>query len=367
MSTKSHLQGTDLPESFPIFPRDFRKQFSDYIDKRYLSILFTSIVVHLSVVFFLVINPPSKEISQVEINRMQKRFANLVLEQETIEEQTQFAQIEDTITPTEEEPSPSEPEPGTAQKDAAAKDRQATASAKSVSGEASQKTNVAAPKPRRRTRDQIKSEVKTQGLLGLLSSTGTKATGDEVRDVLGTELPNSNLDKKLAGGSGLTKASGEETGAGKGGVRGERETEGGGIDNVVGGLEKSKTSNKVSRTGELEVQEETSLLEGEEGEVLQGTRDQDAVSVVVQSHNAAIQFCYQRTLKRNPNLKGKIVVRFTIAPQGSVSQATILSSTLNNSSVESCIVSRIQRWNDFGAIDPSKGDTTIRQVYTFGY
>jgi TonB family protein len=361
------VQNADLPESFTIFPRDFDKHFFDYIDKRYLAILFTSIAVHLGIVFFLVTNPPSQKISQVEINRMQKRFANLILDQETIAEQTQFAQIEEPIAPAEEESSASEPAPGAGQKDAAAKGRQATASSKPASGEASRETRVAAAGQRRRTRDQIKSEVKTQGLLGLLSSTSTKAAGDEVQDVLGTELPNSNLDKKLAGGAGLTKASGDETGTGKGGVRGERETTGGGIDNVVGGLEKSKTSNKVSRTGELEVQEETSLLEGEEGEVLQGTRDQEAVSAVVQSHNAAVQFCYQRILKRNPNLKGKIVVRFTITPQGSVSQVTVLSSTLNNSSVENCIASRIKRWNDFGAIDPSKGDTTIRQVYTFGY
>ena len=84
-------------------------------------------------------------------------------------------------------------------------------------------------------------------------------------------------------------------------------------------------------------------------------------------NNSAIQYCYQRELKRDPNLKGKIVVRFTIDISGKVRIVNIISSTLNNARVERCVVSRIQRWDDFGAIDASKGSESFRQVYTFGY
>ncbi|MGH7455435.1 MAG: TonB family protein, partial [bacterium] len=109
------------------------------------------------------------------------------------------------------------------------------------------------------------------------------------------------------------------------------------------------------------------LIEESEDGKATGSRDREAVAAVVAKHTSAIQFCYQRELKRSPNLKGKVVVRFVITPQGAIESVTILSSTLSNGTVESCIAERIKRWDDFGAIDPAKGNTTFRQVYTFGY
>jgi hypothetical protein len=50
-----------------------------------------------------------------------------------------------------------------------------------------------------------------------------------------------------------------------------------------------------------------------------------------------------------------------------VIQAEVLSSTFNDETVESCILNRIHKWDDFGVIEPEKGDATVRQVYTFGY
>jgi len=95
-----------------------------------------------------------------------------------------------------------------------------------------------------------------------------------------------------------------------------------------------------------------------------GGRDPDAVSAVVNSHNDAIEYCYQRELKRTPDLRGEISVRFTIDTEGKVISAQIVSSSLNNPEVERCVLSRVRRWDDFG---PAKVEATFRQVYTFGY
>ncbi len=96
-------------------------------------------------------------------------------------------------------------------------------------------------------------------------------------------------------------------------------------------------------------------------------RDFNSIFPVIKHHEASINYCYARGLKRNPNLKGKVVVRFTVTPKGNVSEVTVVSSTLNNEQVEQCIVSRMSRWNDFGEVDASKGDATFRHVYVFGY
>jgi hypothetical protein len=56
-----------------------------------------------------------------------------------------------------------------------------------------------------------------------------------------------------------------------------------------------------------------------------------------------IRYCYQRELTKNPALGGKIVIKFTIAKDGTVSQASTKSTTMSNSAVENCIVGRFMR------------------------
>lgn len=96
-------------------------------------------------------------------------------------------------------------------------------------------------------------------------------------------------------------------------------------------------------------------------------RTPEALAAVVSKHNAAIQYCYQRELKLNSELKGEIRVRIVISTRGSVDSVSVLSSTLKNPSVEDCVVGRIKRWNDFGPSEPSKGGIAIKQTYVFGY
>jgi len=95
-------------------------------------------------------------------------------------------------------------------------------------------------------------------------------------------------------------------------------------------------------------------------------RDQTVIAEIVSRHKLTIQDCYQRGLRRDYTLKGKVVVRFVVTPQGTVARAEILTSTLNNNEVEDCILDRIKRWNDFG-VNSEKGDFAFKQTYLFGY
>ena len=60
-------------------------------------------------------------------------------------------------------------------------------------------------------------------------------------------------------------------------------------------------------------------------------------------HMAQIRYCYQRELTKDPSVKGKIVIKFVIAKDGSVSSANTKTTTMNSPSVENCIVSRFMR------------------------
>lgn len=74
-----------------------------------------------------------------------------------------------------------------------------------------------------------------------------------------------------------------------------------------------------------------------------GALDKAVIDEVVKNHTAAIRYCYQRELQRSPGLGGKIAVKFTIARDGSVSAASVKTSTMGSPAVESCVVSRFMR------------------------
>jgi TonB family protein len=65
---------------------------------------------------------------------------------------------------------------------------------------------------------------------------------------------------------------------------------------------------------------------------------------VVQSHAAAIQFCYEKELQRFPHLAGTVVVNWKVMLDGRVDAARIGSSSLGNASAEGCMVRQVKNW-----------------------
>jgi TonB family protein len=237
---------------------------------------------------------------------------------------------------------------------------------------------------------QAEQQVAGQGLLGILTTNSNQARQDmTVQDVLGrggkvgqtSDQVFQNIDRLASSGAStraqLKPSIGSTSVDQLTTARGARTTSSGArIDQVVsdlpgggpgsgGGMGQVVTRQEsIEKTGlsPLTVEDDT-----KSGGSLTGARDVAQVSAIVYSHSQAIQYCYERELKRSPELKGKVVVRFTILPTGTVANATIVSSTLNNEDVERCLLSRISRWDDFGAIDERLGNATFRQVYTFGF
>ncbi len=67
------------------------------------------------------------------------------------------------------------------------------------------------------------------------------------------------------------------------------------------------------------------------------------IKATVQARMARFQGCYQREFMRNPSLKGRVVVRFIIEEDGSVSNARLRETTMNNTVVEQCLVDEVAR------------------------
>ena len=81
-----------------------------------------------------------------------------------------------------------------------------------------------------------------------------------------------------------------------------------------------------------------------EDPILLGALDKSDIDRVIKQHLSQIRYCYQKELNRAPDLEGKVVMRFVIAKDGSVSQTRVQSTSLNNPVVESCLCDRFMRF-----------------------
>ena len=74
----------------------------------------------------------------------------------------------------------------------------------------------------------------------------------------------------------------------------------------------------------------------------QAARGEEEIELVFQRNKAAIFSLYNRALRRDPSLQGKVVVELTILPNGTVSRCRIISSELKNPALEQKLATRIK-------------------------
>jgi TonB family protein len=80
-------------------------------------------------------------------------------------------------------------------------------------------------------------------------------------------------------------------------------------------------------------------LQGEGG----GKLEKYEIELVFKQKMGIFIRCYQRELQRNPELRGKVVVRFVVGAEGSVTHAHLRATSLENAVVESCVVDEVRR------------------------
>jgi hypothetical protein len=102
-----------------------------------------------------------------------------------------------------------------------------------------------------------------------------------------------------------------------------------------------------------------------ETDTLYVTRDAAGISRVINSHNDEIECCYQRHLKRDPGIRGKLVLRISIAADGTVHEVETTFTTVNDNHFHRDIIEIIKKWDDFGrCAEPAQ--KVFRQKYVFG-
>ena len=98
----------------------------------------------------------------------------------------------------------------------------------------------------------------------------------------------------------------------------------------------------------------------EEGEIVGGL-DREVIAQYIKSKLGQILYCYERQLSANPDLFGKVAVKFTIGPTGAVEQQIIGDTTLKNATVEGCILNKVAAWK----FPNPQGGTRVLVTYPF--
>lgn len=81
-----------------------------------------------------------------------------------------------------------------------------------------------------------------------------------------------------------------------------------------------------------------------------GGRSGEEIQIVFDRYKSALYRLYQRELRRDSTLQGKVILRLTIQPDGSVSMVQVQSSEMDAPDLTSGIVERVRGF-DFGAKD----------------
>jgi TonB family protein len=192
-------------------------------------------------------------------------------------------------------------------------------------------------------KDQIVKKVSNVGLLGVVKA----GKQSQALKSLLSDTPDATMTTAMAGLKGTELVIGR--GSGGMSTRGEGPGGGGkgngqllGVGSLAlggGGRGAHPNGNGPGHVGkELKVAVQTGTPNSD------GGLSKEQILKVVQSHAAAIQFCYEKELQRFPHLAGKVVVDWKVNLDGRVEAAKVGSSSLGNPSAESCMVRQVKNW-----------------------
>ncbi len=91
------------------------------------------------------------------------------------------------------------------------------------------------------------------------------------------------------------------------------------------------------------------------------SRTDEEIQIVFDRHKASFYRLYNRELRNNPALRGQMVLRLTIEPDGSVSMCVLQSSDMNSPDLAAQVVNRVRLMN-FGAKEGVQAVTIVYPI-----
>lgn len=153
------------------------------------------------------------------------------------------------------------------------------------------------------------------GAQARISSSGEPTTGRTQRSMVTTQAPGSS------GGINLASLS-RDVGGGGGGQ--------------MGGVELTRASSSIGGSG------------GSDRPLSSGPgsgRTDEEIQIVFDRHKAALYRLYNRELRRDPTLRGQMVLRIRIEPDGSVTLCELQATDMNSAELSAQVLDRVRTFN----------------------
>ena len=76
---------------------------------------------------------------------------------------------------------------------------------------------------------------------------------------------------------------------------------------------------------------------------IMGSLSAKVIKRVIKKNYNQYKYCYEKQLVQDPTLEGKVTLKFIIAADGKVSQASVIESTIKSKSLETCMIKAAKR------------------------
>ncbi|HEY3358974.1 MAG TPA: TonB family protein [Polyangia bacterium] len=77
---------------------------------------------------------------------------------------------------------------------------------------------------------------------------------------------------------------------------------------------------------------------------VRGSLDTNIIRRVIRAHVAEVRACYERQLRVNPGLSGRVTLQLVIGPQGDVVNVQRQSTTMSSPPLDACLIATARRW-----------------------
>lgn len=285
-------------------PWDFAYEDNDRLREIVKKVLIATLV--LTVLLSIL---PIPEIDRDEAERVPPRFAKLILEK------PKPPPPPPVVKPKPEEPKPEEP--------------------KLVEEKKPEPKPVVEKNPEPKPVDKVEDARKKASVAGLLPF------ADDLADLRDNQaLASVRADKQLAGAAGEAQRSERsmitsKAGRGSGGINTaamSRDTGGAGLNS---NMATTAVSSTVAGLASAPLANRPDAIDAP-------ARSREEIEMVFDQNKGAIYALYNRALRRDPTLQGKMVLRLTIEPSGAVSMCEVVSSEIEDSELRRKLVNRIK-------------------------
>ncbi len=205
----------------------------------------------------------------------------------------------------------------------------------------------------------------TQAALKLITSRTTSSSLSSY-DLMNQKFAK-DLDKVINNVSGLTKTGQTRLGGRRGKVDGGWNDGfavggSGGVDDLLGGLwggDAGPLGVKAKGGLGLKAPSASDIDMGQES----GQRSTESILRVIRQHTPGLRHTYNKYLKTNPGFKGKITLKFAIAPSGSIVELTIVGTTTGVGEFDAEIRDKVRTWR----FEPVKGKSNDNVTVPFTF